>query len=347
MAEKTLLARVREDEENPGLLLVTSPVVGLADGGPRTEVFLNSLDRVVSIKILGERYSLRLPRGHHGRVIEVCIPDELTPVDFDQPLVRLDPRAFDNPVLSMFEGLRRTPLSSALVSRFYEVAVEPGDDNSSVICRYNVGPPAILEKRYGAGRCLLFTTTCSAEWTNLPKKPIFLPLIHESIYYLAGSSESRRNILVGEPFRRLLRPDEYAARFSLRRRSPGLREGARDRGGEGEVVSLAGTPRGGNFVLRYEDTNRAGIYELERQEGEAVEYFCVNVPAEESDVQRVEVEVIRRALPGFTFTYARDESGLGLAGERSVDQRELWKVLLWSVLILVCLESVLAHRFGK
>lgn len=259
----------------------------------------------------------------------------------------LDPRAFDNPVLSMFEGLRRTPLSSALVSRFYEVAVEPGDDNSSVICRYNVGPPAILEKRYGAGRCLLFTTTCSAEWTNLPKKPIFLPLIHESIYYLAGSSESRRNILVGEPFRRLLRPDEYAARFSLRRRSPGLREGARDRGGEGEVVSLAGTPRGGNFVLRYEDTNRAGIYELERQEGEAVEYFCVNVPAEESDVQRVEVEVIRRALPGFTFTYARDESGLGLAGERSVDQRELWKVLLWSVLILVCLESVLAHRFGK
>lgn len=95
MAEKTLLARVREDEENPGLLLVTSPVVGLADGGPRTEVFLNSLDRVVSIKILGERYSLRLPRGHHGRVIEVCIPDELTPVDFDQPLVRLDPRAFD------------------------------------------------------------------------------------------------------------------------------------------------------------------------------------------------------------------------------------------------------------
>jgi len=257
----------------------------------------------------------------------------------------LDPRAFDHPVLSMFEGLRRTPLTSALVSRFYEVALLPEDDNSSVVCRYNVGPPAILEKRYGAGRCLLFTTTCSAEWTNLPKKPVFLPLIHESIYHLAGSSEARRNVLVGEPFRRLLRPDEYAARFSLRRRSAGLQE--RARGGEGESVTLAGTPLGESFVLAYEDTDFAGVYEVSKQEGEHVEYFCVNTPAEESDVQRVEVEVIRQSLPGFSFTYSRDESGLGLSGERSTEQREVWKVLLWSVLVLVCLESVLAHRFGR
>ncbi len=98
MAEKTLLALVREDEENPGLLLVTSPVVGLADGCPRTEVFLNPLDRVVSMKILGERFALRLPRGHHGRVTEACIPNELTPVEFDQPLARLDPRALEGNV---------------------------------------------------------------------------------------------------------------------------------------------------------------------------------------------------------------------------------------------------------
>ncbi len=95
MAEKTLLARVREDEENPGTLLVSSPVVGLADSRPDEKIFLNALDRVLTVKVLGERYVLRLPRDRHGRVVAALIPNALTPVEFDQPLLRIDPRALE------------------------------------------------------------------------------------------------------------------------------------------------------------------------------------------------------------------------------------------------------------
>ena len=95
MAEKTLLARVREDQENPGTLLVASPVVGLADGRPAEKIFLNPLDKLLSIDILGEQFVLRLPRGKHGRVVEALIPNELTPIEFDQVLLRLDTRAMD------------------------------------------------------------------------------------------------------------------------------------------------------------------------------------------------------------------------------------------------------------
>jgi acetyl-CoA carboxylase biotin carboxyl carrier protein len=95
MAEKTLIAKVRKDNENPETLLVTSPVVGMADGAPKAGVFLNPFDRVITMKVLNVRYVLRLPRDVHGRVTEVCIPNSFTPVAYGQPIARLDPRALD------------------------------------------------------------------------------------------------------------------------------------------------------------------------------------------------------------------------------------------------------------
>jgi acetyl-CoA carboxylase biotin carboxyl carrier protein len=93
MAERTLIARVRADEHEPEVLIVASPVVCLADGAPRACAFLNAFDRVVGLKVMHQRYVLRLPRDVQGRVTEALIPNALTPVGYNQPLARLDPRA--------------------------------------------------------------------------------------------------------------------------------------------------------------------------------------------------------------------------------------------------------------
>lgn len=92
MAERTLIARVREDGRNAGTWIVASPVVGLADGIPGAGVFLNRYDSVVTVRILGRAYVLRLPRDLQGWVVQTYIGSERTPVAFDEPLVRLDPR---------------------------------------------------------------------------------------------------------------------------------------------------------------------------------------------------------------------------------------------------------------
>ena len=95
MAEKTLIARVQEDKDNPDTLLVTSPVVGMADGAPKAGLFLNPFDRVITMKVLNQRYVLRLPRDAHGRVAEVLIPNAYTPVAYGQSIARIDPRALE------------------------------------------------------------------------------------------------------------------------------------------------------------------------------------------------------------------------------------------------------------
>jgi biotin carboxyl carrier protein len=91
MAERTLIARVREDELHPGTLLVASPVVGLADGAPRPGVFLNRYDAILTIRVMGRRHVLRLPRDRQGWVVEAYIANELGPVAFDDALLRIDP----------------------------------------------------------------------------------------------------------------------------------------------------------------------------------------------------------------------------------------------------------------
>jgi len=93
MAERTLIARVRADGKDPATLIVASPVVAMADGAPKPGAFLNPLDRVISLKVLHQRYALRLPRDVQGRIVEALIPNAFTPIAYDQPLARLDPRA--------------------------------------------------------------------------------------------------------------------------------------------------------------------------------------------------------------------------------------------------------------
>jgi acetyl-CoA carboxylase biotin carboxyl carrier protein len=93
MAEKTLIAKVQADEKDPDTLLVGCPVVGMADGAPRTGVFLNPFDQIITMKILNQRYVLRLPRDVYGRVTEVFIPNSYTPVAYGEAIARLDPRA--------------------------------------------------------------------------------------------------------------------------------------------------------------------------------------------------------------------------------------------------------------
>lgn len=99
MAEKTLIANVLKDNENPEMLVVTSPVVGIADGGPKKGLFLNPFDKILTVKILNQRYLLRLPRDVHGRVAVAFIPDRYTPIAYNQPIVRLDPKALETAVL--------------------------------------------------------------------------------------------------------------------------------------------------------------------------------------------------------------------------------------------------------
>lgn len=259
-----------------------------------------------------------------------------------------DPRSPGHPILAMFQGLQTTPLSSVLVSKYFRVLLPQESPDTTVACRYNSGDPAILEKKFGLGRVMLYTTTADADWTNLPQKPVFLPMLHESIFFLIQGKNPRKNLAVGESYRRFLKPQEYSGRFSIRRAPEFLGAARTEPDRDEKSVLLAGIQTQEQFILEFGDARSAGVYRVERSDvAGSLDLFCVNVPPEEGDLQKISVEQLRKAFPGFQFQYTTGESGFKPAAETRQSPLELWKTLLGIVLVLVCLESFLAHRFGK
>ena len=76
----------------------------------------------------------------------------------------------------------------------------PDAPGRSVVLRYENGAPALVASDVGRGRVLLLTATVDREWTDLPIRPGFLPLVQEAARYLAGApgSDSISALTVGQ-----------------------------------------------------------------------------------------------------------------------------------------------------
>ena len=97
-----------------------------------------------------------------------------------------------------YRGDTWSELSSA---RFYRYLKAVPAEGAKVLAVYDNDDPAILELQVGEGRVFLFTSTCSAEWTDLPKRGTYLPLVHQLVRYVSPRERESRSVLrLGEPF---------------------------------------------------------------------------------------------------------------------------------------------------
>lgn len=69
-----------------------------------------------------------------------------------------------------------------------------------VLIRFDSGAPALLERRVGRGRVLLFVSTIDRDWSDLPIRPGFVPLLQQMVRYLAAALGDERQVasLVGQ-----------------------------------------------------------------------------------------------------------------------------------------------------
>lgn len=94
----------------------------------------------------------------------------------------------DHPVFSIFEEeelelLTRTRVRTYLAAR----GVAP----DSVLAYVGGGDPAVWECARGRGRILVFAAAPDLEGGDVPLSPMFLPLVHTSVSYLASAGRAR------------------------------------------------------------------------------------------------------------------------------------------------------------
>ncbi len=72
-----------------------------------------------------------------------------------------------------------------------------GGDGWDVAARFTDGSAALLERREGQGRVVLFASDLDRRWNDFPLHPVFVPFAMEAVRYVAGARDRGRDYLPG------------------------------------------------------------------------------------------------------------------------------------------------------
>ncbi|MBP7571430.1 MAG: BatA and WFA domain-containing protein [Acidobacteria bacterium] len=241
-----------------------------------------------------------------------------------------------HPVFEVFGTPRSGDLAAARVFRFRELAAPAG-----VLARFDDGAVAVAERRVGRGRVLVWTSTLDGYWNDLVLKPVFVPLLHQAIKYLAGHVQRPAWHVAGEA----------ASPSMLAAGAEGGKAASRTRTGQ-----VALSPSGARLPVPGEGSRQAfvpaeqGFYEIRSAAGEGADggrsVLAVNVDPAESNLARLD--------PAELVTAVRQGPGVAAASEArqlSPEDRERRQALWWYLLALAVLalgaEALLAGRFSR
>jgi hypothetical protein len=238
---------------------------------------------------------------------------------------RLGALEYGHPLFEVFRGPRTGDFASA---RFYGFrSVTPGP-NSTTLARFDDGQPALLERRVGTGRVLMWTSTLDTTWTDLALKPVFVPFVHRVVRYLGAYREPKPWRTVGDVV------------------DPGLQAPAKG----SDVSRVALTPSGTRISLDGDgpevlELAEQGFYEFRAQgrEAEAPVVVASNVDLAESDLTSLDPQEIAAAALG----RAGGDAAGALApptDDAQESAQRVWWYLLFAGLLLLGAETIVANR---
>lgn len=245
----------------------------------------------------------------------------------------LDPGSLDHPALQRFRGAQDVLLNTAEFRKYYRLSARDGDRSVRVMARLANGAPALVEKKFGLGKVILVASSANTDWNTLPLKPAFLPLVHQLVAYLAAGTDGTRNGTVGETLVKPLPLAEASRSVTVT-----------DPSGQRSTVTPAIDERGA--VVQVENPRRAGFYHVSVAHG-SLDTFAVNRDTRESDLRSLNEAALRKLLPAHEWTWIGLNDDLVQAISKSRQGVELWRILLFTALGLMLLETALAQLFGR
>jgi hypothetical protein len=275
-------------------------------------------------RVDAKHYNDELHRGGDG-----WLPAHLVDIDGDEsepsraaaPL----PESFFHPALEMFRRDKEGTIGQVRLPRWWKATV-PGKGSSALsVATLNTRDPFFVERAYQAGRVMLCTVPLDDSWrTNLPRQLVYPPLVHELVYYLAGTSSAKQNLRPGQHLR--YQPNEEAT----------LAVTVKPPQGEPKAQTVSQWP------FDYAETRETGVYRLES--AGKTHYYVVQPDAKESNLTPASQEDRDKVVKVLKMEYALPDVNLALA---ALDQKqELWLWFLIGVIALLCGEVWLTRRIA-
>ena len=233
---------------------------------------------------------------------------------------------FNHPVTALWNDPAQGSLGAVKFDRHFPLTLKQGSPR--VIVKLSNGEPAVVEWTQGAGNVVLFNSTATPEWNNLPLHPAFVPFLQRLMGHLNRTSESRLILAPGEAFRKPIGSDFKGKDFSVQRPGSDTSRTA------GQVVA-----DDKQTFIRYADTDKAGAYRVSIGP-DLIGMFAVQMDPAESDVRKIDPATIAE------LENIKPVGSGSVAAPRMVVSREFWTLLMWIVAGIFIVEAALAHRIS-
>jgi len=236
-------------------------------------------------------------------------------------------------VFEVFKAPRSGDFSAAHVFRYRALQTGPAD---RILARFDDGAVAAAERSVGAGRSVAWTTTLDDSWTDIAVKPIFLPLVHQLVRYLAHYEPPTSWLTVGQVLDLTARAKGRGDRSDRIVVTPSGERMAQSSAGEGNEGLL--------------ELNDQGIYEIRSSGAPAgrPEAIAVNIDPTESDLSAIDPSELVAAVTGHaTPTAAQPAQSQEMTREESERRQSLWWYLLMAGLLLLAAETAIANRLSR
>ncbi len=244
---------------------------------------------------------------------------------------RLGALEYGHPIFEPFRAARSGDFSSARVYRYRSVA--PVKD-AQIVARFDDGAPALLERRVGNGRVLMWTSSLDLQWSDLPLKSVFLPFLHRMASTLAGYREQPLWLTVGEviePARSASVPGQTrpASRLVL---TPG-----------GERVPLDGEGPDVHELLEQ------GFYEVRSEGREAAAPVAVasNLDFSESDLSSMDPQDVVAGATGRAGGAAAAGTNVVTTDQERERNQRIWWYLMFAAMLALGAETFAAGRLSR
>ncbi|MBI1176532.1 VWA domain-containing protein [bacterium] len=237
----------------------------------------------------------------------------------------LSPDQTDDRLFTVFRGSENGDIAQPFFKRRFELI--PGE-GANVLAIFGDGKPFVIAKERGRGRVVLVNTSADTGWNDWPKRRTFVPWVHS----LAGFATGQTPWLDGGAgrAREWGTPLVFEAGNSLAGQTVTVRDPA------GEISKVTVDNTGGAKV----SPTRLGVYSLLDESGKVREQIAMNLPVAESALDFLSPAEIQSSIKRVQMA---GQAG-AIAALMNVGQKELWRIILGTGLVLLLAESLLANR---
>lgn len=240
-------------------------------------------------------------------------------------MFQLTPAVPGHPVFTGFGATLGERLTQA---RFDQVVkVLPG--SARVIAEFRPDLPALVE---GEG-VMFFASSVDRAWNDLPTSGAFVPLIHQTVSYLARAHAQANEDLAGAPLERLVPAPASPRRYRVI--APDASE-----------LPVETVDRGAFQLLRTPPLERPGIYRLVDDANAEVALAAVNPDPREGDLQVADVDRVQAIFGDHAFSYLSGERDVRTHVREIRQGRELWRPILLLALTVLVIEVLLSRGKG-